>query len=208
MSFSLRCAIAVVAACTLAACKREVPVVTPTPVPSGTPPATTAQPAPATTTAQPAPLPATAQPAPATPSPQPAQPTPAPGTTRAPESAKPAASATTPLAGIAITSATLGNALDADRRVTAAADTFRPDDTIFVAVETSGTAGGTLTARWTYDPSGRATAVRDETQKVAPGSPAVTEFHVRKPDGWPRGEYQVVILANGEPLATKRFSVK
>lgn len=183
MRISLRCAIAIAAACTLASCKREVPVVTPTPAPSTVP------------TPSSAPTQAT-QAAPAPPSP--------PKT----DAAKSAASPTAPLEGIAVTSATLGSAINADRRVTAAADTFRPADTIFVAVETSGTAGGALTARWTYDPAGRPTAVNEETQKLPPGGAAVTEFHVRKPDGWPRGEYQVVILANGEPLATKRFSVK
>lgn len=125
----------------------------------------------------------------------------------APEPAKPE-STTSTVAGVAITSATLGSAINADKRVTAATDTFRPADTIFVTVETSGTAGANLTARWTYSSKGESTRVNEETQKVPPGGPAVTEFHVRKPDGWPPGEYQVVVLVNDEVSVTRKFSVK
>lgn len=117
-------------------------------------------------------------------------------------------STATPVEAVAMTSATLGRALNADKRLTAATDTFRPEDTIFLSVETSGAAGANLTARWTYVTGTEATRVNEETQKVAPGGPAVTEFHVRKPDGWPRGDYQVAVLVNDEPAATKKFSVK
>ena len=145
-------------------------------------------------------------------------PVPAPGPTNAASSTAPAQPAAPPaaakdsttaaVASVAITSATLGSAISADKRVTAATDTFQPSDTIFVTVETSGTSGANLTARWTYHADGQATRVNEETQKVPPGGPAVTEFHIRKPDGWPRGDYQVVVLVNDEVSVTKKFSVK
>jgi len=145
-------------------------------------------------------------------------PVPAPGPTNAASSTAPAQPAAPPaaakdsttaaVASVAITSATLGNAISADKRVTAATDNFQPSDTIFVTVETSGAAGANLTARWTYYADGQATRVNEETQKVPPGGPAVTEFHIRKPDGWPRGDYQVVVLVNDEVSVTKKFSVK
>jgi hypothetical protein len=148
---------------------------------------------------------ATPPPAPAAtkePAPPPTAP---PATSEAPPAAAPAAS---PMAAVAVTSATLGNAINADKRVSAATDTFKPGDTIFVSVETSGTAGANLTARWTFVADGQATRVNEETQKVAPGGPSVTEFHIRKPDGWPPGDYQVVILVNDEVAVTRKFSVK
>ena len=166
-------------ACGVAACKREEPAVTPTPGPGPTNAASSTAPSP-----QPSPPPA--------PAPAPAK----------------ADSTTAAVASVAITSATLGNAISADKRVTAATDNFRPSDTIFVTVETSGAAGANLTARWTYHADGQATRVNEETQKVPPGGPAVTEFHIRKPDGWPRGDYQVVVLVNDEVSVTKKFSVK
>ena len=123
----------------------------------------------------------------------------------------PAASSTAPAAApaaITVTSATLGSAVNADKRVTAASDTFRPGDTIYLAVETSGAGAADLTARWTYSAGGQVTRVHEETQKVAATGPAVTEFHVRKPDGWPPGDYQVVVLVGNEVAVTKKFSVK
>ena len=179
MSTPVRCALVVIA-CALAACgKRDVPVQAP---------------------AQPA---APAAPASA-PAPAPAPPTPDAAKAEPP---KPASTAT-PVEAVAITAATLGRAVNADKRVTAATDSFAPADTIFLSVETSGAGGANLTARWTYTTGTEATRVNEEAQKVAPGGPAVTEFHIRKPDGWPRGDYQVVVLVNDEPSVTKKFTVK
>lgn len=144
--------------------------------------------------------------APTAPAPAPAAPPP-PTATPAPDAARPASTAT-PVEAVAVTAATLGRAVNADKRVTAATDTFTPADTIFLSVETSGAGGANLTARWAYTPGNEATRVNEETQKVAPGGPAVTEFHIRKPDGWPRGDYQVVVLLNDEPSVTKKFAVK
>lgn len=81
----------------------------------------------------------------------------------------------------------------------------RPDERRFRA---RGAGTGNLAARSTYTADGQATRVNEETQKVAPGGATVTEFHIGKPDGWPRGDYQVVILVNGEVAATRKFSVK
>lgn len=146
-------------------------------------PSTPVAPAPATTATAP-------QPAPATPS-------------AAPATAAPAA---TP--AVTVTSATLGSAINADKRVTAATDTFRPGDTLFLAIETSGAGAADLTARWTYSSGGQVTLVHEETQKVTATGPAVTEFHVQKPDGWPPGDYQVVVLVNNDVGVSKRFTVR
>lgn len=182
------CVAAAVLLVAVVACRREAAEVAP--------PAAQA-PASAGSTAPPA----------AAPKPEaPASPPAAPPTAGA--AASTAASTALPMEAVAVTSATLGNAVNADKRVTAATDTFRPQDTIFVSVETSGTGGASLTARWTYGADAQGTRVNEETQKVPPGGPSVTEFHIRKPDGWPAGEYQVAILVNGEAAVTRKFSVK
>jgi hypothetical protein len=102
----------------------------------------------------------------------------------------------------------LGSAINADKRVTAATDTFRPGDTLYLAIETSGAGAADLTARWTYSSGGQVTLVHEETQKVTATGPAVTEFHVQKPDGWPPGDYQVVVLVNNDVGVSKRFTVR
>jgi hypothetical protein len=195
MGMSSRWALAVLAVCALAACRREEPA-TPAKAPATPAPATSSAPAPA----------ASAAPA-AAPAPASSTAAAASGSADAQKPAAPTAPAS-PLEAVAVTSTTLGAAINADKRVSVASDTFRPGDTIFLTVETSGTGGAGLTARWTFDPDGQAVSVNAETQKVAPGGASVTEFHVRKPDGWPPGTYQVQVLVNSDVVATKRFKVK
>jgi hypothetical protein len=36
----------------------------------------------------------------------------------------------------------------------------------------------------------------------------VTEFHISKPGGWPKGKYKVEILLNGVAAETEDFEVK
>ena len=43
---------------------------------------------------------------------------------------------------------------------------------------------------------------------IAPDGPAVTEFHVTKPSGWPPGSYKLEIMLDGKTAATKSFSVR
>jgi hypothetical protein len=43
---------------------------------------------------------------------------------------------------------------------------------------------------------------------ISPTGPAVTEFHLSKPDGWPVGNYRIEVLLNGTQAATKSFEVK
>jgi len=61
-----------------------------------------------------------------------------------------------------------------------------------------------LSARWTYQDG---QVVNESQQSIAPKGPATTEFHISKPDGWPKGKYQVAIAANGLPAGTKEFTV-
>ncbi len=122
------------------------------------------------------------------------------------EAPKPAAPAAP--AGVSVSAVTLGNAIGADKKVTAPAESFAKTDTIYAAVETQGAGQATLKARWTYHKGDKAAVVSEAEQTIAPSGPAVSEFHVSKPDGWPAGDYQVEILLNGASAATKKFTVK
>ncbi|HEX6133518.1 MAG TPA: hypothetical protein VFZ24_06130 [Longimicrobiales bacterium] len=110
--------------------------------------------------------------------------------------------------GLRVTEVDLGNAIGPDRRITddRATDDFRPNETIYAVVETEGAAtGSTLTARWTFEDG---QVVDETTQTISPTGPAVTEFHISKPDGFPVGSYQVEILLNGSSVERKDFEVK
>lgn len=106
-----------------------------------------------------------------------------------------------------VTEVELGRSIGADGRVNDNDDTdeFRPNDTVYVSIDTEGTASGaTLTARWTYEDG----QVVDETsQTISPTGASVTEFHISKPDGFPTGNYRVEILLNGETVQTEDFEV-
>jgi len=135
---------------------------------------------------------------------------PAPATTPPP----PAPAATTPppattapaQQGVSVTSVDLGTAVGADQKVTSPTTTFSPKDTIYAAVSTTGAASNaTLGAKWTYQDG---QIVNDSSQTIAPTGPAVTTFHISKPDGWPAGNYKVEISLDGNMVSSKDFSVK
>lgn len=108
---------------------------------------------------------------------------------------------------IAVDGVDLGNKLGDDKTVASPMDTFKPHDTIYAAVKTSGTSSSaTLNAHWTYGAKNQ--LVNDSSQTIAPTGPAVTEFHITKPSGWPKGDYTVVISLNGQQAATKSFKVQ
>ena len=133
----------------------------------------------------------------------PAPPPPAP----APASAPAPAPAPAP-AGVALSSVTLGKAVGADKKVTAATETFAKGDTIYASIDTTGSGSATLVARWTYSKDGKTVPVKEDSATVAPTGPATSEFHVSKPDGWPIGTYQVEILVDGKTAATKAYKVQ
>lgn len=109
-------------------------------------------------------------------------------------------------APVAVASVDLGSAVGADQRVTTAATEFTPQDTIYAAVSTTGSAANAvLNAKWTYQDG---QTVNESSQTIAPSGPAVTTFHISKPDGWPAGNYKVEISLDGKPVASKDFSVK
>jgi hypothetical protein len=105
-----------------------------------------------------------------------------------------------------VDSIVVGTAIGADKRVTAPSTTFTPTDKIYASVASDGSAASvTLTARWTYEDG----QLVDETSStLAPTGPAVTEFHIEKPSGWPAGKYRVEVSADGQPAGSRDFEVR
>jgi len=124
-------------------------------------------------------------------------------------SKKPAPPATpaTP-AVVTVKAVTVGKAIGADKRVTAPASSFARTDTIYAAVETDGSGTATLKAKWTYHKGDKVAVVNENSQTLAATGPAVTEFHISKPDGWPTGDYQVEVLLNDASAGAQKFAVQ
>jgi len=124
-----------------------------------------------------------------------------------PTPAATAAPVTTLPAPVSVSAVALGTAIGADKRVAAATETFSPKDTIYASVETAGTGHAKLRARWSFV-KGDKTAKVDETAiEFDSAGPAVNEFHISKPSGWPKGDYKVeIFLGDAEsPAATRTF---
>lgn len=106
---------------------------------------------------------------------------------------------------VVVTSIELGRSVGLDKRIAEPAEAFAPQDTIYVSVTTEGRAShARLTARWLRDGA----LLAETSQTIAPDGTAVSEFNVWKPQGWPPGEYQVEILADGFPAGTRAFQVR
>jgi hypothetical protein len=105
-----------------------------------------------------------------------------------------------------VSDVTLGRSIGGDNRVTDRTTDFGTRDTIYAVVETDrSTAGGTLTARWTYQDG---QVVDESTRTISGNGETVTRFHIVNPAGWPAGSYRVEVLANGTVARTEDFTVR
>lgn len=130
--------------------------------------------------------------------------TPPPATTPAPAPAPMPATAS-------VTSVDLGNAVGADMKVAAPATTFAPKDTIYASIGTStsdpaASVPGKLGVKWTHVDSNQ--TVSEESRDAALTGMGTTEFHIAKPDGWPKGKYKVDVSLDGTVVQTREFEVK
>ena len=109
-------------------------------------------------------------------------------------------------AGVRVSQVDIGRSLTADKTISGNTDSFKPNDTIYASIATSGAApSATLKARWTYQDG---QVVNESTQTIAPTGDTRTEFHISKPDGWPAGKYKLELSLNGASAATKDFEVE
>ena len=96
-----------------------------------------------------------------------------------------------------------GRALNADRSIASITTLFKPSETIYVSVQTTGSAPGTIGVKWIY--AGR--VIDEPVKPVDYSGPASTEFHMQNSGGFPEGEYSVDIFINGEKVGTRAFRV-
>ena len=134
--------------------------------------------------------------------PPPPPPPPAPAPAPAPPPPPP------PPAGVTLSSVSLGKAVGADKKVSAATEVFAKGDTIHASIDTTGAGSATVLAKWSFTKDGKTVPVKEESATLNATGPATTEFHISKPDGWPAGNYQVEILVNGKSASTKSFKVQ
>ena len=118
----------------------------------------------------------------------------------------PGAAASTPAAStVTVADIDLGRAV-ANARVTDKTTNFKPADTVYTSVHTTGSAAAaTVMARWTFEDG---QVVDESSQSIAPSGDAYTEFHISKPTGLPKGKYKVEVFLDNKSAGTKDFEVK
>ncbi len=109
---------------------------------------------------------------------------------------------------VSVKGVTLGNQLAEGKKIAAPLATFAPKDTIYAVVETAGTGKATLKAVWTFKKGDKTATVSDTTQDIDATGPTNSEFNIKKPDGWPAGDYQVEVFLNGASAGVQKFTVK
>lgn len=96
-----------------------------------------------------------------------------------------------------------GRSLNQDRSIASITTLFKPNETIYVAVQTKAAGKGTISVRWKYG-----TQVIDEPSKpVSYDGPASTEFHLQNSGGFPPGDYSVDVLIDGAQVGSRAFKV-
>ena len=106
--------------------------------------------------------------------------------------------------GLHVTSINLGRSLNADNTIASHTTTFKPDDTIYLSVTTTGAGSGTMSVRWTY----AGTLVDEPKKPVSSRNIAVTEFHLKSGDAFPPGEYAAEVFLDGKPVGKETFKVE
>ena len=96
-----------------------------------------------------------------------------------------------------------GRSLNQDNSVGSISTLFKPNETIYVAVQTTGSAPGTISVKWKYQ--GR--VIDEPSKQVDPSGPTSTSFQLQNSGGFPEGDYSVDILINGEQVGSRNFRV-
>lgn len=97
----------------------------------------------------------------------------------------------------------IGRSLNQDRSVASITTLFKPNETVYVAVQTTAAGKGTISVKWKFG-----NQVIDEPSKpVSYDGPASTEFHLQNSGGFPPGDYSVDVFIDGVQVGTRAFKV-
>lgn len=103
-----------------------------------------------------------------------------------------------------VTTIQVGRSLNADKTVASHTTIFRPEETVYVSVQTAGVGDGTLRVRWAY--GGR--VLSEPEKRVSSREASATEFHLQSGDPFPPGDYSVEVFLDGQPVGSREFRVE
>jgi hypothetical protein len=97
----------------------------------------------------------------------------------------------------------VGRSLNQDRSIASITTLFKPNETVYVSVQTTAAGKGTVSVKWKFG-----TQVIDEPSKqVSYDGPASTEFHMQNSGGFPPGDYSVEVFIDGVQVGERAFKV-
>ncbi len=97
----------------------------------------------------------------------------------------------------------LGRSLNTDNSVASQASTFRPNETVYVAILNPTRGEGELGVKWYFG----AQMLSERSKAVKFKGAGATEFHLQSTTGFPVGDYSVEVLLNGQPAGRRNFNV-
>ena len=104
---------------------------------------------------------------------------------------------------LALANIQVGRSLNQDRSVASITTLFKPNETVYVAVQTTAAGKGVISVKWKFG-----TKLIDEPSKqVDYDGPASTEFHLTNSGGFPPGDYSVEVFIDGVQVGTRAFKV-
>jgi hypothetical protein len=96
-----------------------------------------------------------------------------------------------------------GRSLNQDRSISSITTLFKPNETVYVSVQTTAAGKGTISVRWKYG----SRVIDEPSKQVNYDGPASTEFHMQNSGGFPPGDYSVDVLIDGVEVGTRAFKV-
>ena len=97
----------------------------------------------------------------------------------------------------------VGRSLNQDRSISSITTLFKPNETIYVSVQTTAAGKGTVSVKWKYGN----TVIDEPSKPVDYDGPASTEFHMQNSGGFPPGDYSVDVFIDGTQVGTRAFKV-
>lgn len=103
---------------------------------------------------------------------------------------------------LTLTNIQIGRSLNQDRSVASITTLFKPNETVYVSVQT-GAGKGTISVKWKFGDR----VIDEPSKQVDANGPTSTDFHLTNSGGFPPGDYSVDIFIDGVQVGTRAFKV-
>jgi len=104
---------------------------------------------------------------------------------------------------LALANIQVGRSLNQDRSISSITTLFKPNETVYVSVQTTAAGKGTISVKWKFGSH----VIDEPSKKVDYDGPSSTEFHMQNSGGFPPGDYSVDVFIDGVQVGTRAFKV-